>query len=151
MDYFIKRCHPSFLGVSFWDFLKNLFFIVVQLQLSPFSPCYSPLPNCPPPPTFNPPPGCLYSWVLYACFTTLPLLPLMSSSCSLLVTVSLFFISMSLVPFCLLVCFVDKVPFIGEIIWYLSLTAWLISLSIMLSSSIHAVAKGRSSFFLSAA
>ena len=37
-----------------------------------------------------------------------------------------------------------------EIIWYLSLTAWLISLSIMLSSSIHAVAKGISSFFLSA-
>ena len=30
----------------------------------------------------------------------------------------------------------------------MSLTAWLISLSIMLSSSIYAVAKGRSSFFL---
>ena len=39
----------------------------------------------------------------------------------------------------------------GEIIWYLSFTTWLISLSIMLSSSIHAVEKGRSSFFLSAA
>ena len=36
-----------------------------------------------------------------------------------------------------------------EIIWYLSLTAWLISLSRMLSSSIHAVAKGISSFILS--
>ena len=35
--------------------------------------------------------------------------------------------------------------------WYLSFTTWLISLSIVLSSSIHAVAKGRSSFFLSAA
>ena len=34
-------------------------------------------------------------------------------------------------------------------IWYLSFPTWLISLSIMLSSSIHAVAKGRSSFFLS--
>ena len=34
-----------------------------------------------------------------------------------------------------------------EIIWYLSFTTWLISLSIMLSSSIHAVTKGRSSFF----
>ena len=33
----------------------------------------------------------------------------------------------------------------------LSLTIWLISLSIMLSSSIHAVAKGISFFFLSAA
>ena len=29
----------------------------------------------------------------------------------------------------------------GHYIWYLSLTVWLISLSIMLSSSIHAVAK----------
>ena len=42
-------------------------------------------------------------------------------------------------------------PVKGEIIWYLSLTVCLISLSIMLSRSIHAVAKGISSFFLSAA
>ena len=50
--------------------------------------------------------------------------------------------------------FFDKsviVPVKGEIIWYLSLTTWLISLSIMLSSSIHAVAKGISSLFLSTA
>ena len=49
---------------------------------------------------------------------------------------------MSLVIFCLLFYCVDYVPVKGEIIWYLSLTAWLISLSIMLSSSIHAVGKG---------
>ena len=47
--------------------------------------------------------------------------------------------------FCLLFSFVDQVSVKGEIIWYLSLTAWLISLSIMLSSSIHALAKGISS------
>ena len=29
----------------------------------------------------------------------------------------------------------------GEIIWYFSFTTWLISLNIMLSSSIHAVAR----------
>ena len=58
---------------------------------------------------------------------------------------------MSLVIFCLLFSFVDYVPVKGEITWYLSLTTWLISLSIMLSRSIHAVAKGISSFFLSAA
>ena len=52
--------------------------------------------------------------------------------------VTLFLISMSLVIFCLFFSFVDYVPVKGEIIWYLSLTAWLISLSIMLSSSIHA-------------
>ena len=56
---------------------------------------------------------------------------------------------MSLVIFCLFFSFVDCVLVEGEIIWYLSLTASLISLSIMLSSSILAVAKGISSFFLS--
>ena len=35
-------------------------------------------------------------------------------------------------------------PVKGEIIWYLSLTAWLISLSIMLSSSTHVITEGRS-------
>ena len=57
-----------------------------------------------------------------------PFFPL-SSSPTPLVTVSLFFISMSLVIFGLFVCFVDKVPLIGEIIWYLSFTSCLISLS----------------------
>ena len=51
----------------------------------------------------------------------------------------------------LLAYFVDQVPLLGEIIWYLSFIAWLISLSIMFYSSIHPVPKGRSSspsFFL---
>ena len=56
---------------------------------------------------------------------------------------------MSVIIFCFLFSSIDYVPVKGEIIWYLSLT-WLISLSIMLSSSIHAVAKGIGSFFLSA-
>ena len=68
-----------------------------------------------------------------------------------LAIVRLFLTSKSLVIFCLLFAFVDYVPVKGEIISYLSLTSWLISLSIMLSCSIHAVAKGISSFFLSAA
>ena len=85
-------------------------------------------------------------------FMTLPLLaPVMSPPTSPLVTVSLFLISMSPVIFCLIFSSVDYVLVKGEIIWYLSLTTWLISLSIMVSSSFHAVAKGRSSFFLSAA
>ena len=46
---------------------------------------------------------------------------------------------MCVVIFCLLFSSVDYVPVKGEIIWYLSLTVWLISPSIMLSSSIHAV------------
>ena len=52
----------------------------------------------------------------------------------------MFLISMSLVIFCSLFSFIEYVPVKGEIIWYLSLTTWLISLSIMLSSSIHAIA-----------
>ena len=65
-----------------------------------------------------------------------------------LVTFNLFHVSMPMVLFCSLVYFVCQITLISEIIWYLSFTAWLISLSIMLSSSTHAVAKGRSSFFL---
>ena len=57
---------------------------------------------------------------------------------------------MSLVIFCLLFSLVDYVPVKGEIIGYLSLTAWLISLSIMFSGSIHALTTGVSSLFLSA-
>ena len=67
-----------------------------------------------------------------------PLFPL-SPPHSPLATARLFPTSMSLVVFCLLFSSIDYVPVKGEIIWYLSLTAWLISLSIMLSSSIHAV------------
>ena len=43
---------------------------------------------------------------------------------SSLVTVSLCSISVSLVLFFLFVCFVDYGPIKGEIIWYLSFTAW---------------------------
>ena len=51
----------------------------------------------------------------------------------------LFLTSMSLVVFFFLVLLIRFLK--GEIIWYLSLTAWLISLCIMLSSSIHATIK----------
>ena len=90
----------------------------------------------------------LFGFVLYRFFwkSFPPFHPIIPSHL-LSSTVNLFLISMSLVIFYLLVCFV---PLKGEIIRYLSLTAWLISLSIMLSRSIHAVAKGRSSFVLSA-
>ena len=100
------------------------------------------LPCVHPPPWFCP-------CVLYSS-SSKPLSPL-SPPYSPLAIVRLFLTSVSLDLFCLLFSFVDYVPLKGEIIWYLSLTAWLISLSIMLSSSIHTVTKSRSSFFLSAA
>ena len=55
---------------------------------------------------------------------------------------------MSLVILCLHFSFVDYVPVKGEIIWYLSLTAWLISLSIMPSSSIQIVKRVGAPFSL---
>ncbi|KAF6090797.1 hypothetical protein HJG60_012185 [Phyllostomus discolor] len=87
--------------------------------------------------------------VLHMCSLMVPpIIPYYPSPSSSLITVRLFFISMSVVVFCLLVCFVGWFPLIGEIVWYFSFTAWLVSLSIMLSGSIQAVAKDRVSFFL---
>ena len=90
-------------------------------------------------PHFHPPPW-FCPCVLYSS-SCRPLSPL-SPPHSPLAIVTLFLTSMSLVIFRLLFSSVDYVPVKGEIIWYLSLTSWLISLSIMLSSSIHAIAKG---------
>ena len=78
-----------------------------------------------------------------------PYFPPLSLSPSLLVTVSLFFISTSLVIFYLLIYFVDYVPFIDEIIWYLFFTTCLISLSIISPVlSIMSWRVGAPSFFL---
>ena len=111
-----------------------------------FSPSLPPTPSKPTSlPCFHLPPWfcpCFLSSSSWKPFSLLSPLP------SPLAIVRLFLISMSLVMFCLLFSYVDYVPVTGEIIWYLSLTSWLISLSIMFSSSIHAVARDRSSFFL---
>ena len=65
-------------------------------------------PQPSPPPTISPTPPWLCLCVLYTCsLTTLPPFPLLSPPTSPLVTLSVFLISMSLVIFCLLVCFVD--------------------------------------------
>ena len=114
--------------------------IVVQLQLS----AVSPYPSTPPQPNPSPSPASTSPLVLSTCPLQQFLKTLLPTVLTLLPSaiVRLFLTSMSLVIFCLLVSSVDYIPLIGEIIWCLSLTAWLISLSIMLSSSIHAVAKG---------
>ena len=112
-----------------------------------FSPSLHPTPTEPTSlPRLHPPPW-FCPCVLHSSSCN-PLFPLSPRPPAI---VRLFLTSMSLVIFCLLFSFVDYVPVKGEIIWDLSLTAWLISLSIMLSSSIHAIVKGISSFFLSAA
>ena len=133
--------------VSLKTILKNFYCYSITVVCI-FSPSFHPtsanptsLPHLHPPPWFCP-------CVLYSS-SCKPFSPLSPPS-SPLAIVRLFLTSMSLVIFCFLFSSVDYVPVKGEIIWYLSLTTWLISLSIMLCSFIHAVAKGIRSFFLSA-
>ena len=130
-------------------FLILIFYCYSITVVCLFSPSLHPtpaehtsLPHLHPPPWFCP-------CVLYS--SSCNPLSSLSPPHSPLTIVRLFLTSMSLVIFCLLFSSIHYVPIKGEIIWYLSLTTWLISLNIMLSSSIHAVATGISSFFLSAA
>ena len=88
-------------------FSFHFFLIVVQVQLSAFHPYNSHPPYPSPPPTLNPTALWLCPCALYTCSWwpfpfLLPLSPSHFSSgyCH-------FFISMSLVIFCLFVCFVD--------------------------------------------
>ena len=114
-----------------------------------FSPSLHPTPAKPTSlPSLHPP-----SWFCPCVLYSRSCNPLSSLSPphSPLAIVRLSLTSVVLVIFCLLSSSVDYVPVKDEIIWYLSFTTWLISISIMLSSSIYAVAKGRSSFFLCAA
>ena len=150
MSWSISHCQKIFVGqevLLFLYFLNFILFIVVRVQLSPFSHHYLPPP--PPPPTFDPSPfGFVHGSFIHVPWWPFSVFPTLSPPPSPLVTVSLFLISMSLIVFCLLICFVDYVPVKDDIIWYLYFTTWLTSLSIMLSNSIHAVMKGRSSYFL---
>ena len=145
---------PSgYMSIVKWVFLILFltFFYCCSVTVVPIFLHCSPLPF-PPPLIQSSPNHCPCAWVLYTCFLTWPFSSFPQLSTSLLSSgyCQFVWISVPLALFCLLVCFVDYVPLIGEITWYLSLTTGLISFSIMLSSSIHAVSKG-SSFFLSAA
>ena len=110
-------------NISFRDFFL-IFYCYSVTIVCIFSPSLHPTPANPtsfphlyPHPWFCP-------CVLYSS-SCRPLSPL-SPPHSPLAIVTLFLISMSLVIFCLLFSFVYYVPVKGEIIWYLSLTAWLI-------------------------
>ena len=127
------------------------FFIVVQVQFSDFPPYPSPPHQPSPPPYLGSTPLVIVQMFFVIIlanpsnFSPIIPSPPLSGHCQPVLNFSV------LVIFCLLTPFVDWVPVKHEIIWYLSFTTWLKSLSIMLSSSIHAVRKCRSSFFLSAA
>ena len=127
----------------------KLFYCCLITVVCIFSPPLYPTPLSTPPPS---PASTLPLGFVHVSFIVVPenLSPPLSSPFSPLAIARLLLTSMTLVIFYLLFSSVDYVPVKGEIIWYLSLTTWLISLSIMLSIFIHAVAKGISSFFLSA-
>ena len=136
----------------------NNFIYLFFVYLGIFCYCHSitvvqNFPFYPPPHSPSPPPIVSPLTVVHAheSFTHDPFLffPLYSFSPSPLAAASLFIVSMALVLFCSLVYFVHQILLISGIIWQLFYTDWLISLGIIVSSSNHAVAKGRNSFFLS--
>ena len=100
----------------------------------------------------QPPHRCPHPWVIHTRSLTnpFPFFPPFPSPHFPLAAVSLFHVSMPVVLFCSLVYFIHQILLVSEIIWYLFFTDWLISLSIIVSSSIHVVAKYRNSFSLSA-
>ena len=130
-------------------FFLSFFFIVVQLQLSAFSLHSSTPPqlNPSPSPASTLPLGFIHVSFIVVPENPFPHYPFPTPLCYCYIV-----LNFNVSGYILFAFFfsVDYVPVKGEIIWYLSLTAWLISLSIMLSSSIHVVAKGRSSSVLSA-
>ena len=138
------RPEPHFYSVTLRTFFSFLFYCcsVTVVPISP--PLLSPALSTP---TFyiQSSPCLLLSLSMCPLFRFLDPSPCYPPLPSLMVTVSSLFLCLWFY-----FCFVDYVPLIGEIIWYLSFTAWLISLSIILSSSIHTVTKGRSSLFRSA-
>ena len=118
-----------------------LFFLILILYcysitvVCLFSPSLHPTPAEPTslPPLHPPPWFC--PCVLYSssCNPLYPLSPPPPPNPALAI-VRLFLTSMTLVIIGLLFPSIAYVPVKGEIIWYLSLTSWLISLSIMLSN-----------------
>ena len=86
--------------------IKNLLFIILLFKYSclHFHPTMTPDPTHPHLLHSNPPPLALSMCLSYVFLDGLPYYPF---PLSFLGTVSLFFISMSLVVFCLLVCFID--------------------------------------------
>ena len=115
----------------YWIVIR-IFFLFYCISLLPFTPLY-------------PPPHVITTLLSLSMspfsFLFYPSSPTPPNSCH----PSLYSKGLSL--FCLLVQFVHYFPHISEILWHLLFLDCLISLSTMLSRSIHAVAKGKIFFF----
>ena len=154
-DAWRQNCQKLFLSAGFFFngpflfflfFLFSLFYCCSSTVVSIFTPPWTPCCTHPCLLSLNLPPLALSMCPLYMFLDgSSPIFPHYPSPAPLW-SLSVCFLFQCFWLYFACVCFVDQVPLIGEIICYLSFTAWLISLSIMLSSSIHAVAKGRSSF-----
>ena len=117
--------------IYFWfKFFKKLYCNFSHYHLSPYTLFYLCLP--PPSPHCCPSPQVL-RFCLAPFLLPCPKPPPEVSACSPSISLSLFR---------LLGQFVHKMPQMSEVIWYLSFSDWLMSLSLMLSRSIRAVAKG---------
>ena len=118
-----------------------------RLLPSPFIPLYSLLP---PPPPFSLVITILLSVPMRIFFNLLNPCTFFTQPLQFpfpLTALSLFSESTSLFLFCLFIVFISH---INEITWYLSFPDWLISLSIMLSRSIHAVTEDKISLVFTA-
>ena len=140
---------------KFFGFSTSHTVLIFQISLFLFNySCLHFLPTTPPQPQPNAPSSLASTlplgYVLVSFIVVPETLAPLSPLSSPLTIVRLFLTSMSLIIFSRLFYSVDYVPVKGEVTLYLSLTIWVISLSIMLSTSIHAITKGMSSFFLSA-
>ena len=130
LQYPLHTESPCFHWVSgrlfFFFFFFNFYCYSITVVCL-FSPSLHPTPAKPTSLPHLHPPASFCPCVLYSSsWKPFPPLPPPNSP---LAIVRLFLISMPLVIFCLLFSSIDYVPAKGEIIWYLSLTSWLISLA----------------------
>ena len=142
---FYNRCDHSSRFITFY--ITHYFFLKIYLKkfLLLYFFHYHLVPLYHPPPAITP----LLSMSMspfYVLFN--PSTPEPSAPCPPPLAVIL--LSMSLSLFCLLTPFINEIPHLSEIIWYFSISDWLISLSIMFFSSIHTVIKGKIFFFFMA-
>ena len=132
---------------SHHTWLVHCICVLTTQVMSPSSPFIPPIPSSTPPAitTLLSMSISFFSLFTLLCSIPPPPQPPSPEQPPTLSAVSMIFICESVSI--LLVHFVHWVPHMSEIIWYLSFSDWIISLSILFSRSIHAVAKGKISFF----
>ena len=153
--YFLKEAHiNSFFQRHDCETFCYLFYSFIFIVYAITVPAFSPFPHLHQPYPLSSPCQSLYHcqcpWIAHKHSLVSPFTIWHPVSTPPTDTVSLFYVFVLLFLFCSLVYYVLQIPHISEIMWYLSFTDWLISLSIF-SRSIHAVVGGKNFFFFIAA